>query len=115
MIYLISPLVLTLWFKTLRIFLELLLGTYASLALWNAVRLLTKVLLVVGDDMAGGLSLKTDVSFGFCPNANWNGEKHEHLPVSFSHSPAELIPVGNLHQCLLISYLTFLRWEGYAV
>ena len=28
---------------------------------------------MVGDDMAGGL-LKTGGSFGFCSNANWNGE-----------------------------------------
>ena len=32
-----------------------------------------RFLLVIGDDIAGGL-LKTDDSFGFCPNANWNGE-----------------------------------------
>ena len=69
MIYLISPRVLTLWFKILYIFSELSLATYASLALCIAVRLSIKIFAGYCDDMAGGL-LKTDDSFGFCPNAN---------------------------------------------
>ena len=57
-------------FKAPQTFSELSLATFASLALSNAVRLSIKIVLVVGDDLAGGLKLKTDGSFGFCPNAN---------------------------------------------
>ena len=57
MIYLISSLVLTLWFKALHTFLELSLAAYASLVFCNVVRLSIKILLVVGDDMEGGLSV----------------------------------------------------------
>ena len=74
MIYLISPLVITLWFKALRIFSELSLATYTSLALCNAVRLSIKILLVVGNDKAEDLSLKNDGRFGFWPNGIWKGE-----------------------------------------
>ena len=40
----------------------------------NTVRLSVKILLVVGNDLVGDVSLKTDGSFGFCPNANWSGK-----------------------------------------
>lgn len=55
MTYLISPLVLTLCFKAPQTFSELSLAIFAFLALSNAVRLSIKVVLVVGDDLPGGL------------------------------------------------------------
>ena len=72
--YFVSPLVLILLLSARRILSEFSHGTNASLLLCKTARLSVRILLVLEDVNAGGLSINVDGTFGFCPRGGWKGE-----------------------------------------
>ena len=83
--YLVSPLVSTLFFKALHIFSDDALKINACIVLCRTVKLFGRILPVSCWMSAGGLSVQVDGSFGFHPNTSWNGEKpcHEFLALRY--------------------------------